>query len=240
MDQNQASPLAAFPKENQQSSHPIHSRPKKILFIVTAITLLLIISISGANIFLKDTKIATKSPSVRVQPTAVVATADWDTYTNTTYGYDIKYEKEISPKEENTTQYGYTELASGCIKVYAVPTSKVSNLPEEKNGIPWQQLDDLKGLPIGQSRNCSTLMFTFGPEGKSVIDRNDYTRQNATTIGNQKWYTFTVKNADTATVDKDTVYITEKNTYTFVIETKTGGYCPTTTDDMLSTFTFSQ
>lgn len=126
------------------------------------------------------------------------------------------------------------------MKVYVAPSSGINTLPEEKNGIPWKQLDDLKTLPIGQSRNCATLMFTFGPDGESVVDRNDYTRQQATKIAGKQWDTFTVKNANTTTVDKDTVYITEKNTYTYVIETKTGGSCPITPEKMLSTFTFTQ
>ncbi len=63
---------------------------------------------------------------------------------------------------------------------------------------------------------------TYG-NGGFIADKNDYTRQKPTTISDTDWYTFTVKNADNATVD---------------IEIKTGGACPTTPSDIRSTFSF--
>lgn len=252
-NQNGSSPLASFPNE-----HPVTPTATTIpfyrsrMFLFGCIALVLIATgIAATTMFLgQNQNKATQRKSsptptsmamkeTTVQPTSAAITANWNTYTNASYGYDLKYDKEV-PKEMNTPQYGYSAFENGCMKIYAVPTATVPTLPEEKNGIPWKQLDDLKTMPIGQSRNCSVLTFTFGADGKAIVDRNDYTRLTSEKINGSEWYAFSVKNALSKDVTAHNAYFIEKGTNTYVIETKTGGSCPTTPTEMLSTFIFTK
>lgn len=252
MEGNQTpSSLASFPTEHPEivaTSKPFY---RSKLFLISVIVLLLL----GAGIFggymvlgnkqqkstqkITQNKVPTPKQAItKVTPAGV--TADWNTYKNNTYAYEIKYDKTIMPKEMNTAQYSTSEFMNGCMKVYAVPQTVVNTLPEEKNGIPWKQLDDLKSMPIGQSRNCSVLTFTFGADGKAIVDRNDYTRLDSQSIAGSNWYTFSVKNGTSTDVTTHNVLFTEKNNTTYVIEAKTGGSCPATTTEMLSTFRFTR
>lgn len=230
--ENETSPLAAFPREH--SAHtPTHlfAKSHSVIFLLIAL-IALGLGVFGGYMFLgKDTKPLGNTQSA--------ITASWKTYTNTPYGYELQYDTNMAPKEANT-QYGYTELANGCMKVYAVSQTVVPTLVEEKNGIPWKQLNDLKTLPVGESRNCSVLMFTFGEDGSAVVNRNDYTRQPSQKISGVDWYSFRVKNDESTAVTNHQVYFIEKNDMTYVIETKTGGVCPTTPNTMLTTFSFTQ
>jgi len=249
------SPLGAYPNEN--SLHIVSQNPwyrSKYLLIGVVTCSIVGIGILGGYMVLGNknaktvqapkmitspTPISTSQEMTKVTPAEI--TANWKTYTNDTYAYSIKYEPTTAPIPVNSSPYGYTDFSNGCARVYAVPQAVVKTLTEEKNGIPWKQLSDLKTMTIGERRNCSVLTFTFGEDGAAVVDRNEYVRNPSQNIANTDWYTYTIKNGESSAVDIHTVSFTEKNDMTYLVETKTGGQCPVTqATDILSTFSFTK
>jgi hypothetical protein len=247
-NQNEVSPLAAFPQEHPSptpsNSHPFY-RSKTVL-LSGVVLLLLCVGVGGYMMLGKNQKAPTEkiaaqlpSPTPTITaPTPKAITADWKSYKNASYAYEVKYAQDTPGKEANTSQYGLTDFANGCFKVYTVPKGTEKNITAQQNDIPWNQLEDLKTLSVGSTKNCSILTFTFGEHGANV-NKNDYKKLPNQQIADTTWYAFDVSTGEDKNITGHNVYFTEKNNFVYLIETKTGGSCPPTdATDMLTTFSF--
>jgi hypothetical protein len=250
MDQQQSdiSPLAAFPNEHPLPPSPT-SKPfykSKMVVISCVVLALLVVGIWTGSKFLHQQtpqnvmqKQLSPTPTATA-PTPMAVTADWKSYKNASYSYEVKYAQDTTSKEANTSKYGYTEFTNGCFKVYVVPKGTENTITAQQNDIPWNQLSDLKTLSVGSTKNCAILTFTFGDDGANV-NKNDYKKLTDKTFADTTWYAFDVSTGEDKNITEHNVYFTEKNNNTYLIETKTGGVCPKTdANDMLSTFSFTK
>jgi hypothetical protein len=93
------------------------------------------------------------APSAPV--TRFMTTADWKTYTNQKYFYQIKYPPDTSYETLSTSDYGYTEFLLGCFRVFVVPPRLDNEVLQDRTSIPWQNLNELENAAIGSTTTYS-------------------------------------------------------------------------------------
>lgn len=239
--QHDRSPLSAYPSEHPLPSQQPKSHSTRIIIGVVGIGLVTLLTYGG-YMFLSQKNLGKSESKTVSAPTSVpspkVVIANAATYKNPTYNYAITYDQTLPQKTADTPKYGYSDFANGCMKVYTVPLENEKTMPLEKNGIPWDQITDLETMPVGQTRNCSVLTFTFAADGHAIVNKNDYKRTEDETFANATWHAFAVRNG--AGVTTHNVYFTKRETNRYVIETQTGGSCPDNlAEDMKKTFSFT-
>lgn len=245
MEDIDRSPLSAFPNEHPTpgpSPLPFYKK-RTIIFGVLGILFLAVSFYAGTMFLAKNQRVAKISQtqqSVQKPTVSPPLTANWNTYETDTYSYQVKYAQNTSYIEKNTKEYGFTQFKNGCFSVYAVPQKVVPILQPEPTGIPWKQIEDLKNLPVGQTKNCALLTFTFNEKNQAVIQKNDYKKLDLKKIGGDAWYAFAVTNSSSQK-DNRSVYFMERNNYLYVIDMKQGASCgEKETAEMLTTFSLTR
>ncbi len=181
------------------------------------------------------TKPESTSSAASPAPNGAGETANWKTYTNTKFGYQIKYPSNREYTEYNTEDYDYTSFLLGCFDILAVP-QKTQKLNLPRIGRSREELKELEYLSEGQSKIYSIENW----KGMQNFTYNvTYKKLPETSIDNTAWFSYEITNNYENHGNNNLYFINRNNLY--LIEMISGGPCYEKEPiNMLPTFKFTQ
>jgi hypothetical protein len=170
-------------------------------------------------------------------PSAVPITADWKTYINQKYSYQVKYPPDKSYEESSASSYGYTDFLFGCFRVFVAPPVFGDKDLQQKAGISWTKLNELENTKIGSTNTYPVDEWKTGDE-KTFTLKKSYKKLPNKQIGGINWNAFEITtNWENHAVHN--VYFTSKNNMRYLINMSSYGPCYEDEPvQMLSTFKF--
>lgn len=169
-------------------------------------------------------------------PTQPQIPAVWNTFQNTTYGYQVDSPPGDKLKEQNTLQYGQTEFLGGCVVVYVIPHS-TKTFSIENAGLTDKLITELELLPQGTAKTYTAPDWQ-GQKGYTYIV--SYQKNAPRIISGIPWTSvLTTDNLENKT--GHIIYFTRKNNDLYAIDTQANGSCPLyETELVVDSFKFLQ